>query len=276
MVIFLKNFLAVLLFFYGGNIVAAQKRTLTICIGEISPEALSTSHRINPNINFAPLIDIKYIDPNRIDQIDSVFLVKSIKRLYPAGIPGIGVLDWESKDFENLKFCKQDDRCFFEAINKYKKLLKIAKTTRPKIKWGIYYLPLTFYWNTDSVTYYNQKVMELLNECDVWMPSFYDFFPDETPQQQNKLYYNSNIKSILKMAKKYKKKIYPFVWHRWHDSNATNGLQLIPENQFYEHMTWLLDASFEGVRVDGVVWFGVDDKYYNVLPYYKILLQKLK
>jgi hypothetical protein len=218
-------------------------------------------------VPFLALIDGRHIDPNGDGELDSAFLVESIQTLYPVHPQfDIGILDWEGQAFQDLQLCSTTDSCFQSAKGQFFRLLRIAKATRPKIKWGIYFLPFTYYWNRDSLLDRNKQIESLLAACDVLMPSLYDFYPDGTRFTDNEAYYKQNLRSVLAIGHRLKKPVYVFVWHRWHDSNPDKGLELIPIPEFKQHMRWITNAKYRSTKVKGLIWFSSDMYFYQVKP----------
>ena len=70
-------------------------------------------------------------------------------------------------------------------------------------------------------------------------------------------------KDCVKMALRYAegKPVYPYIWARWHDSNAEWGYKLIHELEFKEHVKSCFQTSWNGDRADGIVWWGGDFYY---------------
>ncbi len=266
-----------------------SSREIIISLGDIPPAKLAAANRNKlSEVNVAPLIDRRYIDPNHDEIIDSAHLANSIKALYSGSKVKYGLLDWESKDFEHLINCDTSDARFQVAMSKYLKLLAIAKAVQPDVKWGFYALPYRSYWKLDSIERINNKLIPLLKECDVLLPSLYSYYPNGTPFSHNEKYFKTNITESLRIGDSLNKPVLAFVWHRWHDSNKKVGMQLIPPDEFRQYLRWILDASYNTKKVDGIVWFGVEVYYYPSRQessnarfaeshrYYKVLREEMR
>jgi hypothetical protein len=91
----------------------------------------------------------------------------------------------------------------------------------------------------------------------------YTFYQDDS-KGSNEDYARDNLLESLSLAKELNKSVMPFVWHRYHDSNKTIGLQLIPSDEFKRYLNAVLSTSYKGTKVAGLVWWGSDQYYYNV------------
>jgi hypothetical protein len=238
---------------------------LFVCMGDLSNTVSSRLHK--DRVAVVPLIDARFIDPDGDEEIDSVALVNGIVANYrdPAAT-GIGILDWEGKTFQCLQQCEAGDKRFIAAVNKYTTILRIAKATRPGVKWGVYYLPFTFYWQTELRKTANDKVLALLSQCDILLPSLYDYYPDSNIHQRNKEYHSDNMSVVLQIADKLRKPVYVFIWNRWHDSNADQGLHAIPVGEFKQHLDWITNTTYNGKKATGLIWFGADRYYQKQKP----------
>ncbi|WP_207495318.1 hypothetical protein [Aridibaculum aurantiacum] len=219
------------------------------------------------NVSIVPLIDGRYIDPDGDEIVDSAALVDGITKSFPGvKAKGIGILDWEGKTFDQLKECPVGSVCFNAAIEKFLTVLRIAKATRPNVRWGFYYIPFTFYWQKDLREPVNNKLIKLLKQCDILLPSLYDFYPDRNIHQQNENYHKNNMEVVMKLAHQLKKPVYVFIWHRWHNSNAEEGLQAIPTEEFQQHLGWIVNSGYKGKKPNGVIWFSAEKYYYQQKP----------
>jgi hypothetical protein len=220
------------------------------------------------NIVEAKLIDGRYIDPNRTGKIDSAFLDKSIKEIYPsANATGMGLLDLEDQNFEAIIRGGTKTVSFDQGMAEMIKMIRIAKRLRPRVKWSIYNLPFATYYDKDA-NWTNQfdRLKPLFDLVDVLTPSLYDFYPDTTTFSDDVTFYADNLKTSLQIAKLTGKPLMPYVWHRWHDSNQKNGLLLIDEKEFKQDIRQMLEADFEGTMVSGLIWFGAQSSFYQIKP----------
>lgn len=287
----MKLIISLLMFLFVSNyLVAQRKANLVISMGDIPREQLKVAEENKTgDVHLAPLIDGRYIDPDRDELIDSLLLVSSIKSLYPdSGEGKIGILDWEGQTLQDLLYCDTLSSDFKIAIDKFNKLLRIAKDVKPKVRWGIYHLPFTSYWQIDSLKIYNSKILSLLDKCDILMPSLYSYYATGTKFTFNEKYFKLNTLHALEIAHLLKKEVYAFVWNRWHESNKTIGLKFIPEPEFASYITWILSQNYKDRKVSGLVWFGAEGYYYpskknlrspkykNENRYLNILLKAIK
>ena len=209
-----------------------------------------------------------YIDGNNDLKFDREKFIQNINKIAPnPSASGTGVLNWEGKAIKVLYKNKSTDPTFKAVEQEYIKVLKTAQKLRPNIKWGYYSLPFRDYWNrNEKWEAKNDAVKKILEASDVIYPSVYDFYENgntSVSKKKDSLYVDANIKSALKYGKRYNKPVIPFYWHRWHNSNKKVGMQLIPWEEFKEHIIAGISAGYQGKHVDGIVWWGSDKYFYN-------------
>ena len=251
-------------FFQARSQVAQNHISLYICMNDLGEG--SQRFIINNHIQQVTLLDQRYIDPNNKMQLDKNILTNAIKEKFPDSTAGgIGILDWEGDMLANLKTSPQSAE-FKKAMDAFTQVIQLAKSIRPNVKWGFYYLPFTTYWNRDDkLIMANQQVKPLLEQCDILFPSLYIFYKDgSVSANDNEAYASDNINQILMIAKSLNKPVLPFIWHRYHDSNRNIGLQLIPIGDFKKFIDQIVRANYSGKRISGLVWWGADAYYYRV------------
>ena len=193
-------------------------------------------------------------------------LRRQIKSVYPGKYDsGIAYLDIESPYLEKLRDLSPDDNDFKKSLKLYLDILNIAQTDRPNVSWGYYSIPFTTYWEI-SEDYFkkNIKITKLLKKCDVFFPSLYSFYKNTDMSTFNDKYAIENVKASLYLGLKFNKPVMPFVWHRYHNSHPKVGLEIIPEGEWYEHLRYILDTKINDNRVDGVVWWGPDQYFFDI------------
>lgn len=82
----------------------------------------------------------------------------------------------------------------------------------------------------------------LADRVDVLFPSLYTFYKDQAAWDR---YAQGNLDE----ARKYSKKVYPFLWMQYHNSTV-NGWQLLEPEYFAHQVAWCLEHA------DGVVLWG--------------------
>ncbi len=237
---------------------------LYICmmdLGEKSQEFVKKNH-----LQQAVLFDGRYIDPNKISTLDKKTFAAAIQEKFPVNsATGVGVLDLEGVVLEGLNK-SSDSFAFKKAINMFIQTIQFAKSLRPNVKWGFYSLPFTSYWHRDEkLSLLNEQIRPLLLQCDILFPSFYIYYKDGSVSvNDNELYASQNVRQILSIAQRLNKPVMPFIWHRYHDSNRTIGLQLIPIADFVKYVNKLITTSYYGKKISGLVWWGADAYYYRI------------
>jgi hypothetical protein len=276
-------FLLLILFFYscqGVNKIHKISNCpyeLYLCLGTLP---LSSLKFIQKNqIKQLVLVNGCYIDKNNDGKVDEELLRNYIRKILPnKSAQGVASLDWEGEAIKILEREGIDKQEFKNIEKEYIKAYQIAKSERPNIEWGFYGLPFRDYWNrNEKWRKKNDKLEKILSTVDVIFPSVYDFYKDTNKhagKRKDSLYVNDNIESALKFGKELNKRVLPFYWHRWHNSNKERGMQLIPWEEFSNHIEAGLSASYQGKKVDGIVWWGADQYFYKVKT--KALIEEVK
>ncbi len=237
---------------------------LYLCLGRLPEESM----------RFAQKNDIEHvilITGSSIHNKDQVSLNKSelkakIEKVFPnANSEGIGVLDWEGKGIHQLEKEELNSETFRRITQQYAEGLRLVKKLRPKVKWGYYSLPLRNYWSRDKKwEKRNEALHAIYDESDILFPSIYDFYHDEVGFAGRKLdsmYVNDNVELALRLGIKHDLEVIPFFWHRYHNSNKTKPLEIIPDEEFAHHISAAIAANYKGKHIDGLVWWGADEYY---------------
>jgi hypothetical protein len=177
---------------------------------------------------------------------------------------GIAYIDIEGANLDNIMNMGTQIESFKKSIKLYIDVIQFAKKLRPNTKWGYYYIPYTTYWSRTPDFYGKLKKIEpLIKECDVFFPSLYIFYEDKDLALENEKYVIENTKEMIKVGQYYKKPVIVFVWHRYHPSNEKLGMESLPEKVFLTHIERIVTTSYQGKKVDGIVWWGADDYFFR-------------
>ncbi len=240
-----------------------QQKTY-VCMSDLSPKTMQQLR--TEGLGFARTLN----SGNNIVQIgqfavDSVKMVRSIETIFPLGSPfKIGILDWE-EGVGAIVENHADAAATQNIIAEYLKALRIAKQMRPNILWGIYSLPATRFWNRDKNWYAKIKILDkVLAAVDVFCPSLYGYYPNM--KAENAAYVQENMQYALRLGAEYQKPVYVFVWHRWHDSNPTEGLKIMPWDEMAVFIETIAQTKVNGAGAAGCIWWGEDHYFYNTAP----------
>lgn len=244
-----------------------------------SQNKVTTSPQIYLSLSeYGPLMD-KYIEDFNLTKVqfvndaqffgkepytfDPKLLTKEIERAVPnPNEKGIAYIDLEGKYLDDIMNMGTQIKSFQKSLKLYIEVIQFAKKMRPNTKWGYYYIPYTTYWNRSHNFYGKLKKIEpLIKECDVLFPSLYTFYEekDNNFALENEKYVIENTKEMIKVSQYYHKPILVFVWHRYHPSNKKVGSDSLPEKVFLTHIERIVKTSYQGKKVDGIVWWGADD-----------------
>jgi hypothetical protein len=176
----------------------------------------------------------------------------------PVGTTAPVCIDWEADSMSTLSSGEVDSDAFRSAVASFVDFIDDVRALRPDLRFGYYGLPVRSYWSRDADWQArNDALLPILDASDVVFPSVYDFYTEaEVAEAEDLAYVRDNVGEALRLAAG--KDVFPYVWHRYHDSNATVGGKLIGEEEFKAHVGAVFEAEFEGARAAGVVWWGAD------------------
>jgi hypothetical protein len=147
----------------------------------------------------------------------------------------------------------------WDPVREMDKLITVAKTIREgirakggKSKIGYYLLLPERNWlapvqnsssRNNSWRSTNSKLKRLANEVDVLFPSLYSMYDDQGD-------WTKYAKANIAEARKYGKKVFPFVWPQVHNWNRSDGRKYVSAN------FWKTQLSTAHSLGDGVVIWG--------------------
>jgi hypothetical protein len=264
----MKKLKSFILLFLLGSVLYGQNKSNSIV--NAKPKLYFSFTEYGPYMN-------NYIQENNLEKVvcindaqffgkepytyDTKLLIKEIERVLPnINEKGIAFIDLEGGNLDNIMNMGTQIESFQKSLKLYVDVIKFAKKFRPNVKWGYYYIPYTTYWNRNAEFYSKLKKIEpLLKECDIFFPSLYNFYEDKDLALENEKYVIENTKEMIKVGQLYKKPVLVFVWHRYHPSNEKLSEESLPEKVFLTHIDRIISTSYQGKKVDGVLWWGADD-----------------
>jgi len=226
-----------------------------ICMSDISPDLKQQLQGLG--YSFITLFDMY------TPTLDEAAFRARIAKVFPdsAGA-GIGVLDWEGSAFSKIRTGDPNSEDYKEALTRYTKAILIAKSMRPNMKWGYYALP--FINRQKDYQAWNTAIAPLLQQCDVFMPSLYQYYPASSKKGDSESsYIKQNLTECLRLAAQYKKMVIPFIWHRLYPDNKEKGLALVSLTEFENRVKNISSTTYQGKGVDGLIWWGSDTYYFK-------------
>lgn len=203
---------------------------------------------------------IDYINDGQFVNADFTFDEEKLIELLK-GVNEIAYIDIEEPYLNYLENSPINSIEFQSSFLLFFDVIRFCKSKRPDVKFGYYGIPFTSYWNRTTEFYAkNQKIAELIEECDYLFPSIYTFYDEHTDYIafENKRYLSENASEAVKLGKQFGKPVLPFVMHRFHPSNATFGMAQIPESTFLRDIDLINKTG-----VDGIVWWSADDYFFR-------------
>ena len=142
-----------------------------------------------------------------------------------------------------------------DSLTKYMTVLDWFRKAAPGLSVGYYGAPpIRDYWraitNTSSRERQswmaeNDQLRSLAGAVDVFFPSLYTFYPDQSGWKK---YAIAQIEEARRYASG--KPVYVFLWPQYHDSNLTLGGRYLPTDY------WLLELETAKEYADGMVIWG--------------------
>ncbi|HJP63933.1 MAG TPA: hypothetical protein VJ844_10840 [Mucilaginibacter sp.] len=226
-----------------------------ICMSDISPDVKQKLQQMG--YSFVTLFDMY------TPTLDEAAFRARINKVFPdSSATGIGVLDWEGPAFSRIRTGDPNSQDYKDALTLYTKAILIAKSMRPNMKWGYYALP--FINRQNNYKSWNTAIAPLLQQCDVFMPSLYQYYPASSKTGDSESsYIKQNLAECLRLATQYNKMVIPFIWHRLYPDNKEKGLALVSLSDFDNRVKNIANTTYQGKRVDGLVWWGSDTYYFK-------------
>lgn len=217
-----------------------------------------------------PVLYDSDIDPQQTGFFTHTELLQAgLDREVPMDYTGPVCLDWEGVAIANLNY-GVSEQTLNTQIAEYLKVINKARELRPNAKFGFYGMPRTSLYIESPEWYaHAQKLTPIFNASDVLFPSVYRFYQANHPNytaEENLEYVRRSVKFALEIAQN--KPVYPFMWHRYHDSNTELGYRLIPVAEFKSHVAAIFQSQHNGKRAAGVVWWGADQYFYWIATNY--------
>jgi len=196
----------------------------------------------------------------------------NVRRVVPEQQGAMALLDFEGSW---MKFLEDEDvtsEAFRAGEAAYLDLLRIAREERPRARWSVYGVPAMRYFGSstrgttiawDKATNESRergfekgrRAQRLIDACDWVGPTIYDPYLDSrnpTNRRAGQAHVYDKVALSVEMAKG--KPVMPLVWHRVHDTNKTDGLTLLSNEEFVDGQ--IRPALAAGAA--GVVWWGSD------------------
>ncbi len=221
------------------------------------------------NIKKAILVNGGAIDNPKSYSVDYAKIKQYLERVLPnPKSTALVVIDIEGQKMISLNRA-ETNKSFNQTLNYYLEILRYFKNLRPEATIGFYGFPWRNYWNRNkSWKEKNDKLLPLIEEMDAVFPSVYDFYADDIDvnKRSDEAYIRENIEESLRLAESTNKPVYPFVWHRYHNSNKKRGMTFIDDTEFQNSIKTIVSTKYKGKRVSGIIWWSSERYFYNVSP----------
>lgn len=221
---------------------------------------LATSDRFQVSTRLIDQGNI-YQDSN-VNALDASKLTTFMNTI-PANSTDIGLLDWETKIFDDLL---GSDAVKAEAAREvFKQTITTAKAARSNIRLGWYNLPSNFLYSSSNTTRNRPlgRHDEVLNLLDVLVPSLYIFNPAQenkgyfgkTGHEANKEYIRQVLTEALTTKIRTGKPVWPIMWHMVHISNPIYKNQALSPEEISDLVRVAVTHEVQGIKIDGIIWW---------------------
>ncbi len=177
----------------------------------------------------------------------------------PPEYSGFLVLDWESGVMPRIA-AGPSGPGFGRVVWEMTRLLQHVKAVRPAARVGYFDLPFSGYWRQDDDW---RRVAAALRPVfaasDALFPSVYDFYPGEAERDRER--FGALVELSLDAAAG--KPVILYTHHRYHHEETERGFELIPRDEYVEHIRGLMGIERGGARPAGVVAWGEEMYFYR-------------
>ena len=246
-------FFALSLFWPGHHSSAQQQQKLLVSMEYWTP-AQKQFLKDNRLANVTVIYEKYFVDDN------SRFNRQRFQRTIDAVLPdknqsGYAVLDWEGESFIKLIGDKKTTPQEYNQIqNEFIEAITCAKQIRPNIKWSFFgFNPSAYPYADHRLKLQTEKMSPLLSHLDFFAPALYiqdEINGENNPQNIRFIY--SNLKNTI-LLNKTNKEIFPFIWHRYHNTEENN--YLIGDEGFKWYISKILSTEINSRKVTGVIWW---------------------
>ena len=253
------------------NTISATTQHLYISIDDYGNAAKQYLGSKSDQIGVVVTIYGRDIYPNDPLKVNEQTLTAAIAKAFPdSNAAGIATMDWEGKAFDILAHRDASDPQYQAVLSEFQKALQIAKSTRPNVKWGFYDFPFRRIVFTSDQDWKdaNSKIAPLLQNMDCFFPAFYmTYSMGDDPVHKGALasgqsIYDKDTREAIRLAVKYNKPVLPFIWHRYEVHDSAYRDKVIPPDQFAALARTILDATYKGHKVNGIVWWSRDTEFF--------------
>jgi len=191
-------------------------------------------------------------DPERIAEV--------AKEFKPDMVVCIDIEHWSVKGNQ-----KDTER----SILKFNQVTSIVRNNSPKVTFGYYGgFPITEWWTAiggaGKMKFLewqasNNKLTKIAENVDIVFPSLYAYYPDQKNWEKFAI-------EIIKESKKYKKKVFVFLWPRYQLVGQVNGNDT---GQYIPIDFWRMQLEVSKKYADGIViWGGYREEWDENAPWW--------
>jgi hypothetical protein len=177
----------------------------------------------------------------------------------PPEYSGYLVLDWEAGVMSRIA-AGPSDPGFDDTVAEMARLLAYVKDARPEARVGYFDLPFSAYWRQDDTWRAAMAALEpVIDASDALFPCVYDFYPGEARRDRER--FGALVEVALDLAGG--KPVILYTHHRYHHEETDHGFELIPRDEYVEHIRGLMEIERGGARPAGVVAWGEERYFYS-------------
>jgi len=191
---------------------------------------------------------------------------------------GYAILDWEGYIYNVLAGWESVSSATYKIyLNTFISALLYAKSLRPNTQFSYYNLPTKAYFSYKGGSDFMKKNLPLLKVIDFLAPSFYILYYGKTVAEEFAYQYiTDNLLYSLELGVKVNKDVHAFVWHRYHPLSSSNGNKLIDYTTFNDIIGRIINTSYKGKKVDGIIWWNCEDFLYQSRSSDPIMMEEYK
>lgn len=172
---------------------------------------------------------------------------------------GVIMLDREGTDYQGPIKAGSVHPNWTTAVGNHEALINWVRRARPLAPVCLYAHPDSRIWDQND-DWRDAWLAYPFEHTDLIMPSVYKWWVGDKPSNMDREI--NYVRFALELGKLHNLPVYLMTTHRYTKSSSSPQV-LIPEDEWVDYVTALLETDFQGKRCSGLAPWGSDPWYYN-------------
>jgi hypothetical protein len=211
---------------------------------------------------YLPVIYQHSIDKNKDSKLDSENFAEHVNSRF-RDYRGPVSIDWEGRATWGLRGPDIPKEKVDALVSEFLKAVNTLKRASPlPIEVGFFGFPSRLSTHLERTVSEVHNMRDVYKNIEVIFPSLYLRRNDPIASSSIN-FIEAHLKDVLRETCQYNKKIYGFISHRWVPGSRFTPLSLVPLEVFEDYIRTIKSVSYQGCRLNGVVWWGADEYWYK-------------